>query len=273
MSDGWIKLHRSILSWDWYDDPNTFRLFIHLLIRANHKDASWRGVQVSRGQLITSYASLSNELKLSVKQIRVSLTKLKKTGEVASQSNSQHTVLTVKNYDSYQSEGKPEGKRGASEGQAEGKRGATDKNEKNNKNEKKSLNTSLENTNECGGDQKSPKRKKNTYSLEFDQFWGVCLEQYKRAGDPPGNKSQAMKAWKYLRPDQDMINMIKGKLIEQASIREKSKLQGHRIDQFKHVCRWLRDSGWEDVVMPRTEPNRNNSKYPATQTTSRLMEM
>lgn len=36
---GWLKLHRQITEWEWYDDANTFRLLIHLLIMANSKDA------------------------------------------------------------------------------------------------------------------------------------------------------------------------------------------------------------------------------------------
>jgi len=133
MSSGWISLHRKLLDWEWYDDPNTMRLFIHCLLRANFESTKWRGHDIERGQFITSYATLSSELKLSPKQIRVALDKLKRTGEVASKSSSQHTVITVNNYLKYQDRGTLWGKQGANEGQAEGKRGATDnKNNKNN---------------------------------------------------------------------------------------------------------------------------------------------
>ncbi len=141
MSNGWISLHRKLLDWEWYDDPNTMRLFIHCLLRANFEATKWRGIDIERGQFITSYSSLASELKLSPKQIRVALDKLKRTGEVASQSNSQHTVITVKNYLKYQDRGTLWGKPGANEGQTKGKRGATDnKNNKNNKeNNKKEM--------------------------------------------------------------------------------------------------------------------------------------
>lgn len=132
MSDGWVCLHRKILEWEWYNDANTFRLFVHCLLRANHSDNRWRGHLIKRGQFISSISILSGELGLTIKQIRGSLDKLKRTGEVASESNSQFTVFTVKKYDDYQSEGKPEGKPTASEraneGQAEGKRRATNNN-------------------------------------------------------------------------------------------------------------------------------------------------
>ncbi len=31
MNDGFIKLHRKIIDWEWYDDINTKTLFIHIL--------------------------------------------------------------------------------------------------------------------------------------------------------------------------------------------------------------------------------------------------
>jgi hypothetical protein len=135
--EGWIKLHRKMVEWEWYDDANTFRLFMHCLIKANHKDKTWRGNDIKRGEFITSYDKLAKELKLSVKQIRVSLGKLKKTNEVASKSTTQHTVIQVLRYDEYQEEGKQSDEQKANKRQTRGKRGATTKNDKNDKNEKK----------------------------------------------------------------------------------------------------------------------------------------
>lgn len=139
MNEGFIALHRKIMEWEWYSDGNTFRLFVHCLLRANHADNRWRGHLIKRGQFISSISILSGELGLTIKQIRGSLDKLKRTGEVASESSSQFTVFTVKKYDDYQSAGKPEGKPTASEraneGQAEGKRGATNNNDNNDNND------------------------------------------------------------------------------------------------------------------------------------------
>lgn len=128
--EGFITLHRKLLNWEWYDDVNTSRLFIHCLLRANHKDNNWRGINIKRGQFISSLSKLASETSLTVKQIRTSLKKLNSTNEVASKGQAQHTVFTINNYDLYQSEGKPR----ASEGQAEGKRGATNNNDNNDNN-------------------------------------------------------------------------------------------------------------------------------------------
>jgi hypothetical protein len=131
---GWIKLHRQLTDWEWYSDVNTSRLFIHLLLVANHKDGKWRGIEIKRGQRLTSLSKLADETNLSVKNIRTAIKRLKSTNEVASLSNAQHTVFTVVNYDSYQGEASQV----ASEGQAKGKQVATNKND-NNKDNKESV--------------------------------------------------------------------------------------------------------------------------------------
>lgn len=44
MEEGWICLHRKILKWEWYQDTNTFRVFIHLLLNANWEDTKYMGM-------------------------------------------------------------------------------------------------------------------------------------------------------------------------------------------------------------------------------------
>jgi len=99
---GFIKLHRQITEWEWYDDANTFRLFIHCLLEANYTDKQWRGVVIQRGSFITSQSKLANRLKLSVRQVRTSLTKLKMTGELTVKTTADYSIITVKNYEMYQ---------------------------------------------------------------------------------------------------------------------------------------------------------------------------
>ena len=133
MSTGWVKLHRQLLDWEWYNDVNTTRVFLHLLLVANHKDNNWRGIEIKRGQRLTSISGLASETNLSIKNIRTSIKRLKSTNEVASHSTAQHTVFTMINYDLYQDEANEV----ANKGQAKGKQGATNKNDKNDNNEKK----------------------------------------------------------------------------------------------------------------------------------------
>jgi hypothetical protein len=129
---GYIKLHRQILEWEWYDDANAFRLFIHCLIKANHADKEWRGIKINRGQFHTSIGILAVELKLSDKAIRIAIDKLISTKEITTKGASNGTMITVCNYDTYQGF---EDVKGRAKGQTRGERGATTNNDNNDKEE------------------------------------------------------------------------------------------------------------------------------------------
>ena len=116
----YIKLDRNILTWGWYTDANTVRLFIHIILKANIKECKFLGVTVKRGQLVTSYANLAKELNLSIRSVRTALNHLKATGEVTVKIYPKFSVISVVNYDRYQDRvtGKVTGKRQATDSQA-----------------------------------------------------------------------------------------------------------------------------------------------------------
>lgn len=128
MNEGYIKLFRQMIAWEWYLDTNVKCLFIHCLLKANWEDKNFKGKVIPRGSFLTSYDKLSKELKLTVKQVRTALNKLNKTSEVASHKMLNGTLITVLNYESYQSDGKQEDTQRANEGQTKGKRRATTNN-------------------------------------------------------------------------------------------------------------------------------------------------
>ena len=122
MEGGWVKIFtKRLLEWEWYHDTKMVRVFLHLLLKANYKSKHWEGIEIKRGQIVTSLANLSAELGLSVKSIRTCLTKLQTTGEIGKQTASKFTIITICNYDKYQGsqcgEGQANGEQGASEGQ------------------------------------------------------------------------------------------------------------------------------------------------------------
>ena len=98
-----IKIDRSILNWGWYKDVNTYKLFTHLLIVANIKDNEFMGHTIKRGQYATSYKSLAGQTGLTIKQVRVALEHLKATREVACHPTPKFSIITINNYDYYQS--------------------------------------------------------------------------------------------------------------------------------------------------------------------------
>ncbi len=96
---GFIMLPRTILDWQWYDEPNTMRLYLHLLLTANYSQKEWHGITICRGQRVCTLAGLSRETALSVQQVRTILRRLETSGEIVSHSTSQYTLLTIEHYD------------------------------------------------------------------------------------------------------------------------------------------------------------------------------
>ena len=99
---GWIKIHRQIIEWEWFTDTNTFRVFLQLLLKANHKEKKYRGMVLKVGTIITSRDILALETRLSVQQVRTALDKLKSTNEITIKTSSQGTIIEVVNYSKYQ---------------------------------------------------------------------------------------------------------------------------------------------------------------------------
>lgn len=123
----WIKLHRSLKDWEWYDDKNAVLLLIHLLVSVNYEDKKWHGIDVKAGSLITSWANLSKDCGLTVKQTRVAMKKLEECGEVARLRADKWQVVTLIKWEKLQcTENKRAGKR-AEEGQLKGRQRATTK--------------------------------------------------------------------------------------------------------------------------------------------------
>lgn len=99
---GWIKLHRQMLDWEWYTDLPVKVLYLHLLLRANHAPGAWRGIQIDRGELVTSRKHLSEETGLSSQQVRTALSKLERTGEITLKATKCYTLIKCCHYSLYQ---------------------------------------------------------------------------------------------------------------------------------------------------------------------------
>lgn len=143
LEGGFVKIHRSLLCWEWYHNKNTCRLFLHLILTANYEDKKWQGKIIKRGQRVTSLSKLASETDMTVREVRTALKNLKTTGEVTSESTSNYSIITIKNYDKYQdvtsemtSERQASDKQSTSERQASDNNGRKIKKDKESKKEK-----------------------------------------------------------------------------------------------------------------------------------------
>lgn len=130
---GWIKIHRKFLDWQWFGKSESVHLFIYLLLKANHKDGQWQGIDIKRGQLITSFAKISSETNISVQAVRTLLKKFENTNEIIINSTNKFTMLTICKYECYQDEKGSTNKQLTNKQQTTNKQLTTNKNVKNNK--------------------------------------------------------------------------------------------------------------------------------------------
>ena len=195
---GWVSFHRKIEEWEWYDDANTFRLFFHLVLKANHKDNKWRGIDIKRGELVTSNEQLAKQLKLTVSKIRTSLVKLKSTGEIAIKTTNKNTVVTVANYELYQSEQGRIADKTTNKSQSNRNQIATNNNDKNKKNVNKEY---TEDFLELYSKYPRPENKRQTFTnytkllkeYSHEQLM-TCVDNYITKEKAEGTTKQYMKS-------------------------------------------------------------------------------
>ena len=104
--NGFVVIHRKILEWEWYKNEKVKSLFIHCLLRANHKTQKWQGTTIERGAFITSLSNLATETGMTMMSVRTALNHLESTGEIKRESTNKYTKIIVNNYIEYQEHNK-----------------------------------------------------------------------------------------------------------------------------------------------------------------------
>ena len=158
--NGYIKLYRQFTKWEWYDDANTMRLFLHFLLNANHEPNKWHGIEIKSGQLLTGRLKLARALKLSEREIRTALEHLKTTNEITVKSTSQYSIITINNWNLFQQSSQQNDQRPTNDRPTNDRPTTTNKNDENNKNDKKYT----------YGSRKNIKLTKEEYSRFIEEF-------------------------------------------------------------------------------------------------------
>ena len=96
---GFVAFPRGLTEWEWYTEPNTARLFFHLLLTANWQEKQWQGITIHPGELVTSQSQLAKQLGLSVRNVRTALEHLQVTGYITVKTGSKYSLITLNNYD------------------------------------------------------------------------------------------------------------------------------------------------------------------------------
>ena len=113
MAIGWIKLHRQIQEceflWDSEDEPFDRRsAWIDLLLLVNHEDKrthfNGQGITIKCGQRLTSLRILAERWHWSKDRVKRYLDSLESEGMIIRESDNRKTLLTIVNYEVYQSQ-------------------------------------------------------------------------------------------------------------------------------------------------------------------------
>lgn len=101
-SGGYVRLYRSLLSWEWFQDSATLHVFVFLLLSACFRPVRHAGVDLAPGQLITARRRIAECTGLTERQVRTALDHLKSTREIAITSTTHFSVITIINFAHYQ---------------------------------------------------------------------------------------------------------------------------------------------------------------------------
>ena len=177
LNNGWVKLHRVLKDkpiWK-CSTPEQKVILITLLLMASHKanEWEWNGNKftIQPGQLITSLQSIAENAGpgISIKNVRTALLKFEKYDFLANKSTNKNRLITIVNWELYQSREEEQASKSASDRQATG------------------------NYQEC-------KNEKKLYIDHFEQFWKAYP---KKVG-----KTAAEKAFKKLKVNSDLLGTM-----------------------------------------------------------------
>jgi len=109
MSDGnWIKLYRSTLKSDVFENPNLLKVWVWCLCKASHKDRNaivgMQAVPIQAGQFIFGRKTAAEELHMTESMTFRCMKLLEKLGCVNIKANNKFSVVTIEKWGVYQSD-------------------------------------------------------------------------------------------------------------------------------------------------------------------------
>ena len=248
MANGYIKLDRSLLEKAIFKNEKLLKVWVWCLLKATHKQheimVGRRKVKLRPGQFVTGRNAAAEELNLPPSTVRDYLFILKENGSIDITSDNKSTVVTVVNWELYQSDSIKSDSKPDNQSTTNGQQMDTNNKGKNGKKEKKDI-TSL-----------TPPNK----SAElFEMFWDAYPK--KRA------KGQAEKTWSRINPNEQLTHLMLSGIEQAKTSVDWTKENGQFIP---YPSTWLNAKGWEDDYRPiissdlsqaqQTDPGENKRK-------------
>ncbi len=101
----YLKVCYSILDWGWINEPNTFLVFMHLMLLANRKPHAYMNDVIQRGEVMASYEFLAKQTGLSIQNVRTAIKHLKETNTITHRKIAKTNVFFIPSFCEHQSLG------------------------------------------------------------------------------------------------------------------------------------------------------------------------
>jgi hypothetical protein len=98
---GWIKLHRKMMRWEWFNDSHMVHIFIYFLLKANRTEGRWKGLKIQTGQLAIGLRSLSKKTGMTYATVRYCLKRMVESHEITIEGTHLCSIITICNYKYY----------------------------------------------------------------------------------------------------------------------------------------------------------------------------
>ena len=102
----WLKLHRSILSSDVFDNPKILKVWIWCLCKASHKkhkvSVGLQTVELDAGQFVFGRKVASQELHIPESSLMRYMRRLESVGNLNIKTNNKFSLITIENWRFYQ---------------------------------------------------------------------------------------------------------------------------------------------------------------------------
>ena len=233
MERGYVNLWRCSLDSRVFGNDGLWKVWTWCLMKASHQNRwvpiiTGKGkteIEIQSGQFIFGRKTAAKELLMTESTIRNRIEKLKSIGNISLKPDTHYTIITICNWERYQSNEKPKGQAKDNQRTTKGQPKDTDKNVKNVKNET------------IRAEEHEEQAQSILNGKAFSTFW----EEYPKKRD----KAKAEKAWLKIKPSEDLAS----KIIKAVSAQKKMKSWQKDDGQFIPLpTTWLNGRRWEDEI-------------------------
>ena len=277
MSDklGFISLHRQLQdNWLWLSEPFTRgQAWVDMLMLTNHKSNSFfiRGnrIDVKRGQIAQSMTNLATRWKWSRKKVIAFMDMLEKEQQITQQKSRLITVLTIKNYPSFQKKGTTEEQQKiVSNCENEQNRGQQNTQQRSQENKGSTPNNEIKNEEKGTTEGTTEEQQKNTnnnvnndnndikeYIDSFSEFWELYtpIITTDKKCVPKGSKKKAQQAFEKALKKSPYEEIKEGLRKYLTHCKKNNQLT-------KQPVTWLNQECWEDDYNNEGVAVDNNAK-------------